>query len=338
MARIIGALACSHGPLLSVEPAKWVLRAGADRKSDKHWLRGERHDYAGLLTVRGPAAEAQIQPAAQEAAFAACQQELDRLADRCAALAPDLVVIVGNDQREVFKEDLTPAITVFTGEHIDNIPLGPEQLAQLPPGVAEAEPGHCPHEGARYDGAAGAATSLVRSFMEQGFDVATSTRMPGGADRQHGIPHAFGFIYRRLLRDAPPPSIPLILNLGVEPNQLRLGRTMALGRALSQALNSLPADTRVLLIGSGGLSHFVVDEALDQRVLKALATGDEQDLLNIPESYFNGNTCEIKSWFVIDAAMRAAGGAMTRHAYVPCYRTEAGTGSGMGFAEWGITR
>jgi hypothetical protein len=82
------------------------------------------------------------------------------------------------------------------------------------------------------------------------------------------------------------------------------------------------------------MSHFCVDEELDRSVLDAMARGDEATLAAMPEAYFEGNTCEIKSWYALAALANDCGARMTLVDYVPCYRSAAGTGSGMGFAAW----
>jgi hypothetical protein len=87
-------------------------------------------------------------------------------------------------------------------------------------------------------------------------------------------------------------------------------------------------------MASGGLSHFVVNEDLDRQVLKAMETGDEAALVAIPESYFKVGTAEIKNWYPLIAAMNAAGKTFHLVDYVPCYRSEAGTGCAMGFVYW----
>jgi hypothetical protein len=334
MAVLIGAIGTSHGPLLATAPPVWKLRAGADRKSATHWYRGQRYDYAGLLAQREPGYGAAIEPAEQERRYQACQKGLDRLAEVFRELKPDLVIIVGNDQKEVFLDDLTPAITVFSGEQINNVPLTNAQLERLPPGIAEAEEGHCPPGGAVYPGAPRSAEQLVQHLTDLGFDISTSTRLPTGDGRQAGIPHAFGFAYCRIMENDPPPSIPLYVNVGVPPNQPRIGRCIALGHALHEAISRLPAELKVVLVASGGMTHFVVDEELDQRVLAALSKGDEAELMGIPEDRFNGNTAEIKSWMPVAFAAKRAGLEMQLVDYVACYRTEAGTGSGMAFAYW----
>ncbi|MFL9994069.1 protocatechuate 3,4-dioxygenase [Paraburkholderia sediminicola] len=334
MATMIGAIATSHGPLLSMPPALWHLRASADLKNPSHWFQGRSYDYAALLEARAPGFAAAVTEASKQERYAACQRALDTLAERFHAMKSDLVIVLGNDQREVFKDDLTPAITIFGAEQIENLPLSDEQRRRLPPGVAEAEDGHCPPEGAAYPGAPDHALTLVQSLVDDGFDIAVSNRLPKGEDRQHGIPHAFGFVYRRVMRDAPPPSVPVFLNVGVAPNQPRAARCLALGHALGAAIRRLPAELRVVVVASGGMSHFVVDEALDHRVLTALAERDEATLRDMPEAYFNGNTSEIKSWLPLVGLAASASLKMKLIDYVACYRSEAGTGSGMAFACW----
>jgi hypothetical protein len=334
MAVIVGGIAVSHGPMLSTEPPVWDLRASADQKSPNHWYKGARYDYAALAKIRAPGFDAQVTREAQGECYDKCQQSLDRLADQFSLWNADFVLVVGNDQNEVFKEDLLPSVTVYTGALIENIAMDTQRRERLPPGIAEAEEGHCPSDGAVYPGLPDIANSLVASLNSLDFDVATSQRLPKGADRQEGIPHAFGFIYRRIMRDAPPPSIPVILNVAIGNNAIRIPRALALGRALTKAINALPADARVVVIASGGMSHFVVDEDLDRQILGALSTWDEGTLMAIPESHLNGNTSELKSWFVVAAAMKEAGLTVAQMDYSACYRTPAGTGSGMGFVTW----
>ena len=334
MARIILGLGASHGPMLSTPPARWDLRAGADRANPRHAYRGEWLDFASLAARRGCDFSAEAALPERQQRFDRCQRALDTLAQRLHAAAPDVVLIVGNDQREVFQDDLTAAFTVFTGASIPNVALDEARRARLPPGIAIAEHGHCPPGGATYSGATDLARDLVRSLCAQGFDVAQSARFAGSADRQNGIPHAFGFIYRRLLRDAPPPSIPVFINGGVPDNIPGAARCLAFGHALAHAVQGWDADLKVALIASGGWTHFVVDEELDQRFLAGFSAHDEAALAGIAEPLFHGNTSEMKNWYPVAAAMHDTGHRFQLIDYVPCYRSEAGTGNAMGFAVW----
>ena len=334
MAEIVLGMALSHGPMLSTPPDQWNLRASADRGNNRHWYRGRTYDYETLVRERGGGFLSQISVEERARRHAACQAALRLLAEKFAAVRPDLVVILGNDQLEVFKEDQIAAFNVYDGAEIENVPLTETQRAKLPPGIALAEQGHCPPGGAVYPGAPAAAAAIIASLIGQHFDVSRSARLPKGPDRQHGIPHAFGFLYRSVMRDTPPPSIPVFLNVGVPPNQPRVQRCLDFGRALRAAIAALDDKLRVALLASGGLTHFVVDEELDRRVLGAMQAGSEATLAAIPENWFGGNTSEIKSWLPLFAAMNAGEKRMHLVDYVPCYRTEAGTGQGMAFAYW----
>ena len=125
---------------------------------------------------------------------------------------------------------------------------------------------------------------------------AQSSTTPQNAIR-HGIPHAFGFLYHSILGDTPPPSVPVILNVHYPHNQPKTARCLELGRALQRAIKSFTGYKRVAMMASGGLTHFVVDEDLDQKVMKAMAAGDEKALTEIPENIFKVGTAEIKNWF-----------------------------------------
>jgi len=45
-------------------------------------------------------------------------------------------------------------------------------------------------------------------------------------------------------------------------------------------------------------------------------------------------TAEIKNWFPVISAMNAEGRRYHQVDYVPCYRSEAGTGNAMAFVYW----
>jgi hypothetical protein len=164
------------------------------------------------------------------------------------------------------------------------------------------------------------AEALVDSLMDREFDVSVSYKLPKPNGKDFGIPHAYGFIFRRIMNDAPPPTVPIFANVGEARNQPRLHRMISFGHALKASIDALPDDLNVAIFSSGGLSHFTI--------------GDEAKLASFPESWFWGNTCETKSWYPLVAAMNDAGRKMDIIDYVPCYRSEAGTGQAMIFASW----
>jgi len=334
MAKIVLGVGCSHGPMLSTPPDMWHLRAEADRKNPRHFYRGQAYDFEKLLAIRHPGFAAAVTLEERKKRYEACQRALDKLAAKFAEVKPDVVVIIGNDQRELFTDENTPAFLVFAGGKIANVPETEEAKAKMPPGIAVAEIGHCPPGGAIYDGQTELALHIVNSLIDQEFDVSESSRLPKVNGHEHGIPHAFGFLYRRIMVDAPPPSVPFFLNAGIPHNLPRIGRCLKFGRALVKAIESWTEDAKIAVFASGGLTHFVIDEDLDQRVIKAMREGDEAGLAAIPETYLLGNTCEIRNWIPLSVAMNSLGKKMNLVDYVPCYRTEAGTGNAMGFVYW----
>jgi hypothetical protein len=334
MAKVVLGVGSSHGPMLSTPPELWHLRGDADRKNPRHFYRGEPYDYAKLLGARQPGFADAVTPAERQKRYDSCQRALDTLAAKFAEVAPDAVVIIGNDQRELFRDDNTPAFLVFTGSKIENIPESEEAKAKFPPGIAIAEIGHCPPEGATYAGASDLALHLVDALLDQEFDVSEGSKFPLVDGHEHGVPHAFGFLYRRIMADHPPPSVPLFLNAGIPHNMPKIKRCLKFGPALVRAIESWGEDAKVALFASGGLTHFVIDEDLDQRVIAAMQNRDEAALAAIPEKYLLGNTCEMRNWIPLSAAMNVLGKKMTLVDYVPCYRTEAGTGNAMGFVYW----
>lgn len=160
-----------------------------------------------------------------------------------------------------------------------------------------------------------------------------SRRLPEGP-RGAGAPHAFGFVYRQIMADEVVPHVPVFINTFYPPNQPTAKRCLDFGRSLARAVKTWPTDATVALIASGGLSHFVIDEDLDSKVIDAMRTGAIERLAAIPELLFRSGASEIKNWIPVAGAMAELAMTMNLVNYVPCYRSLAGTGNAMAFAFW----
>jgi Catalytic LigB subunit of aromatic ring-opening dioxygenase len=334
MAEIVLGLGTSHGPMLHTPPEHWNQRVTADKRNMALCYKGRLYDFEQLVELRKPGFAPFLELDHQRQVFQRSQAAIDVLAERFKAARIDLAVIVGNDQRELFLDDITPAITVYHGGTIENVPTTDEQKKQMPPGIAIAEPGHCPPQAATYPGASAFGEHVIRHLISHHFDIASSKKLPPGSPWRNGIPHAFGFPYRQIMRDAPPPSLPIILNVFYPPNQPPVKRCLELGHALVRAIETWAGPERIAVIGSGGLSHFVVDEELDEIVLDAMSRGDEAKLASLSDDLFQSGSGEMKNWFPVAAMMNDLGLRMKVVDYAPFYRSQAGTGSGMGFAVW----
>ena len=247
---------------------------------------------------------------------------------------PDMAVVVGNDQMEIFTSDHVPAFAVFWGGYVEGHPRSPEFLAKLNAGVARAEADRTPPVYTQYPCRPEVGRHVIEQIMSDGFDVAQLKRLTVGEIGVNSAPHAYGFVYRRVMRDKVVPHVPVFVNTFYPPNQPTAVRCFRFGRALARAIAAWPEDVTVAVIASGGMTHFVIDEEFDQRVLKALRTCDEPELSRLPEPLFQSGTSEIKNWITVAGVMAEARLAMNLVDYVPCYRSMAGTGSAMGFAQW----
>jgi 3-O-methylgallate 3,4-dioxygenase len=78
----------------------------------------------------------------------------------------------------------------------------------------------------------------------------------------------------------------------------------------------------------------VVDETFDKRLLSAMKQRDYKVLTDEPDIHFRSGTSETKNWLVVAGMLAETNLDMELLDYVPCYRSEAGTGSGMAFATW----
>ena len=174
---------------------------------------------------------------------------------------------------------------------------------------------------------------LIESLIEEEFDVARSNKLPEG-QRNGTIGHAFYFVYRRLMNNEVIPNVPILVNTYYPPNVPSPSRSYRFGQALRRAIESWDSDKRVAVIASGGLSHTVIEEDLDERILDGLQNKDVEKLTDYPDVRFRAGTSEIKNWIILGGAMADDGLQMKLVDYVPCYRTEAGNGCAMGFAEW----
>ncbi|MCL2471228.1 MAG: hypothetical protein FWF25_05740 [Propionibacteriaceae bacterium] len=328
MAHVVLGVGTSHTPHLSTPTSMWWERAEQDHTNPLLFDRdGVLRDYAGVLAGAGDRYQdrASRSEALWEAADQKAQAALDKLRDEIKAAAPDVVIIVGDDQAEMFSADNQPsmavggAATMVTGVHNRDAMFHDSAF------LIEATKGYWQDTPHTFTGAPELATDLVHQLTGNGVDV-------GWLGGNTGYGHAFGFILNRLLSPTPPPVIPFLVNCFFGPNQPTPKRCVEVGRALRKAIDASPIDARVALVASGGLSHFVVNEELDLGTLQALQSKDWDYLASTPAELLQGGTSENRNWILVGAAMGDA--TMDWWEYTDLIRTEAGTGCGLAFATW----
>lgn len=328
MADIVLGIGTSHSPLLASPAEDYPKHAEIDAKGRRHYDKSGRPcTYGDLLAQAEPSIRDQIEPEVLAERSARCTANVERLAGVIADAKLDALIIVGDDQNEQFFDDNMPSILIYTGETIENNPLQMEEDA--PAFWRKARSQYHESSGPRaYPVASTLGVHLIESLMDGGFDISHSKRLA----KAHGEGHAFGFVHVRLMTNSVIPIVPVALNTYFPPNQPRPKRCYELGQAIAKAVRSAPGNARVGILGSGGLSHFTVDEELDRLLLDAFRRKDGAALGAIPMAKLNSGSSEIRNWITVAGASEQLDTAWQE--YIPCYRSPAGTGCGMGFAVW----
>jgi hypothetical protein len=335
MARIALGIGTSHAPQLTLPPAEWGRRAAADRRSPALAYRGGDHTFDGLRRVRARSFADQLEPGRQAERHRRCRAAIDELGRTVRESGVDVLVIVSSDHKETFTDELLPQFAIYWGETVQHEPFSRAALDALPPGLAEAEVANVPEHSTTRRCHAELAVHLIRQTSAAGFDPGASGTLPAGRHGNHGIPHGWGFVLQQVLGGTSDvPFVPVFVNTFWEPNPPGARRCHDFGVALGAAIRSFPRDLTVGLVASGGLSHFVVDEELDRRFLDALVHGDAEFLRGLPAAELRSGTSELRNWIVVAGATTGTGLRARVVDYQPCYRSEAGTGCGMGFVTW----
>jgi hypothetical protein len=289
---------------------------------------GEFHSYAELLAGSDPRIAKELTPEVWEEKYRRGQDAVAELSRRLAQARVDVALVVGDDQREMFHDEGSPVFGFFLGDELVDHAPSPEQAERVAKGIRAAYWARFGDQPSAHRTSAELTRHLVEELVEADFDVLAFTKQQPGTT----LGHAFTFPRYRLGLPEQIPIVPIFINTYVPPNVPSPRRCYRLGRVLAQAVVSWPQDLRVAVIASGGLSHFVVDEALDRRVLDALVAGEAEPLCTIPRKYMRSGTSEILNWITAAGALEKLRGTVVE--YVPGYRSPAGTGTGMAFAYW----
>lgn len=311
MAQLVGVFGTSHSPVLITPRADWPAL-------EPRTVLPPRPELAGVVRSAWEEHEQRYRAA------------LTTLRESILATDPDVLLIVGSDQRENFGAQGAPVFEVYLGNRIeasagDRRTEGPDtRRISVPVPVALG-------------------TAVVRQLVRAGFDVAHSN----AARHDFGIGHAITWPLRFLnLLDTGLQVLPVVTNVWDPPSTPGVSRCLAFGTALRAAVEAAPDRSRVAVLASGGLSHLVLEEELDRRILAALQAPDlrgweavsDADLHDAHARHglplqLNG-TAEVTDWIIADAC---AGTAAEIIDYVPAYRNESGIGVGMCFARWSVT-
>lgn len=228
-------------------------------------------------------------------------------------LDADAVVVFGTDHYILFGPGCLPQALLAIGEldgPIDRMPGLDRQVIPHHPELAE---------------------HILRHVLANDFDLACAKVLT--VDHSVAIPHQLIVAPAR----ADLPVIPFYLACGVDP-VIPMRRAARLGQLLREAVEAWPEDARVVVIGSGGISHSVgeadmgrINSAFDEMVLDHAQRGDVDGLCALPDETVlrdGGNgALEIRNFVAALSAVPGAHGEVIAYHPVPEWIT------GLGFVQ-----
>jgi protocatechuate 4,5-dioxygenase beta chain len=228
-----------------------------------------------------------------------------------AKLQPDVAIVVYNDHASAFSLALIPTFLLGVAEQF---PIADEGFGPrpVPPVVGHPE----------------LAWHLAESLILDEFDMTIANEMPV----DHGLTVPLSVTCGQPAR-WPFPVIPLCVNVVQYPPPTG-ARCFKLGMALRRAVASFPEDLRVVVYGTGGMSHQLqgeraglINRAFDTAFLDKL-TQDPHALTKISHTEYmreaGSEGVEMVMWHVMRGALDEDVVEVYRHYHVPASNTAAG--------------
>ena len=224
---------------------------------------------------------------------------------------PDVAVVIFNDHGNSFFLDKVPTFALGCADTYDNADEG-WALKPVSP----------------FKGNAAFSWHLAEKLVEQEFDICTCQEMK--------VDHGFVNPIRALWGTHevwPITTIPLAVNVVQHPVPSAL-RCLKLGRALRRAIESYPADLKVVVLGTGGMSHQLqgeraglIDVDFDLETMDRIAS-DPEWFTEFSNSEIMRRTgtegIETIMWLVMRGALQDNVKVIHKHYHAPISNTGAG--------------
>jgi len=225
---------------------------------------------------------------------------------------PDVVVVIYNDHGLNFFLDKMPTFAVGAASEYCNADEGwGLPLSQPYPGYSEFS------------------WHVIESLVENEFDVTTCQELLV----DHGFTVPLSLLWGRCV-PFPVRTVPVVVNTVQYPYPSPL-RCLNLGRSIGEAIESFGEDVRVVVLGSGGLSHQLdgeragfINRDFDQEFMRRI--------VNEPEALARFSTSElvrrvgsqgieILNWLVMRGALTGVVSAKHSNYHVPISNTAGAT-------------
>jgi protocatechuate 4,5-dioxygenase, beta chain len=222
-----------------------------------------------------------------------------------AKVKPDIAIVIYNDHAAEFSFDRYPTFALGVA---DSYPIADEGFGTRPlPAVA---------------GDAELSIHLSESLVEQEFDLTVCLQM----GVEHGLLVPMNLCFPHTASGWPVKCVPLQVNVVQHP--LPTGRRCyKLGQALRRAVETFPRNHRVVVMGTGGMSHQLqgkrfgyMNEQFDQRFLDDIEA-DPEKLADLSHHEImekaGAEAVELIMWLAMRGALSASPRRVQRHYYAP---------------------
>jgi len=267
---------------------------------------------AGIATSHVPAiGVAMDQQKTHEPYWQPVFQGFERSRQWIASLKPDVAIVVYNDHATAFSLEVIP--TFALGCAAEFVPAD-EGWGRRPVPIVQGHPQLAWH--------------MAQSLILDEFDLTIVNRM----DVDHGLTVPLSLLFGQPQR-WPCPVIPLCVNVVQYPPPTG-NRCFQLGRAIRKAVDRFTPDLRVVIFGTGGMSHQLqaeraglINSEFDKRFLDTLIN-DPRSAAAIPHVEYlreaGSEGIELVMWLVMRGALDEQVREVHRHYHVPASNTAVG--------------
>lgn len=228
-----------------------------------------------------------------------------------ADLNPDVAIVVYNDHATAFSLEVIPTFALGCAAEF---PPADEGWGARPVPVVKGHPELAWH--------------MAQSLVLDEFDITIVNRM----EVDHGLTVPLSLLFGQP-EEWPCPVIPLAVNVVQYPPPTG-NRCLNLGRAIRRAVGSFDRDLRVVVFGTGGMSHQLqaqraglINPDFDNRFLDLIAH-DPEAAAAIPHVEYlreaGSEGIELVMWLVMRGALGGKVRELHRHYHVPASNTAVG--------------
>ena len=235
----------------------------------------------------------------------------ERSKEWIAELKPDVCIVAYNDHMSAFSLEIVPTFAVGCAAEfpISDEGWGPRKV---PPVKGHPE----------------LASHIVQSVILDEFDLTIVNRM----EVDHGLTVPLTLMFGQP-SEWPCPVVPIAVNVVVYPVPTG-NRCWMLGKAIRKAVESFDQDLRVVVFGTGGMSHQLqgpraglINREFDTRFLDNL-TKDPRALVNISHLEYlreaGSEAIELVMWLIMRGALDDRVREIYRFYHVPASNTALG--------------